>query len=251
MSILSAEELTFIRQVFSQDEDTDAPAGRVLVSLANPTNPEVLGILRGAEALQLTALYGNVILRFPIGLVADPRGQLSLEFRSPTITDRAGKERPLRVHPEHTGEISLADARGLSLATKVVDISETGLSVESNSAELKTGTVLNDLVLRLPTGAEYRVRAEVVRVVDSAQRPFDSAQNRQVALTFEGNDETVKAALGAYVFERFTHGNEIDPAPRAVRVVQHGGLPLAVPIEKSEPVTAAEVERTLEQMRAK
>ncbi len=42
---------------------------------------------------------------------------------------------------------------------------------------------------------------------------------------------------------------EIEPAPRSVRVIDQGGVAVAVPFEPSQPLTAAQVRATLEDLR--
>ncbi|MGD8709644.1 MAG: hypothetical protein PVF40_04590, partial [Ectothiorhodospiraceae bacterium] len=135
---LSAEELSYLRELFSESRPgPDRPVGeRGLLLDPSSADAEVLMQLIGADRLQMTAEQGGYLFRFDLQLERPPSGfPVALRFSYPTIVERSGTERAARVRSSLEG-VDVSDPQGRLHHPRVRDISASGMALEDESSGL-------------------------------------------------------------------------------------------------------------------
>ncbi len=201
---LTAEELGYLRELFASSKPRQAPAIRSCAFVLDPYSgdTELLALLSNTERLQLKLEQGNYVFDFKLYVEHPTAGSpVALRFSYPTIIERYGTERAVRVHP-YQGDIRVIDSRGLLQAPQVRDLSVTGLSLtDLPSSFTHPGRHPIHLQVRLSNAEHFELKGEVVRI----NQDHTDTKRRTLAIRF---DEDITAEtqtiLNRYVFYQHT-----------------------------------------------
>ncbi|UVE16914.1 PilZ domain-containing protein [Pseudomonas sp. LS44] len=126
-SILTHDELQFIRELQNAPRPADPPTTALLVDGGERTK-ELLARLAVHEHLTIEAQIDNQRVSFPVHLVEDEFHALHVQLGLPTIVEQAAANRPWRLpFPE---PLALLDADGKASGLWLHSLSQSGLLVE-------------------------------------------------------------------------------------------------------------------------
>ncbi len=197
--LLSAEELDYIQQLFSQPESEpeqeDEVGGWLRVS---EDAAGLLAAFSDSPQIELQAGWQGHRLRFPLKPRAHSgTGEMTLEVGIPEILEGGERSRSWRVSSE-TDEVQLANQSGLLQRSRAVNLSYTGMAIEQPTDHApEINQPLTDLRLVLPGQAEF------VRLLGYVVRHAKIDDKRvQIGIRFEPLADDSKDLLGRYILRR-------------------------------------------------
>ncbi|WP_040662231.1 PilZ domain-containing protein [Nitrococcus mobilis] len=200
---LTAEEVGYLRELFAANELREVPLLRSRTLALDPYggDTELLQLLSDAKHLQLKLEQGNYIFDFKLYVERPTAGPpVALRFGYPTIIERDGTARAVRVHP-YQGDIRVIDSRGLLQAPQVRDLSATGLSLTDLPSTLtRPGRHSIHLRVQFSNAERFEVKGQVVRI----NRDHADTNRRTLAIRFENIAAETQTILNRYVFRQHT-----------------------------------------------
>lgn len=201
VTYLTEEERDYLRQLFAESvrREQKPLGGEHTLLLESPSIERDLLLRMLAEMhAEMIATDGQYCLRFRLELAPSPYGGPAvLRLAPPTVIDRHGIERGVRVRPVR-GEIALHDRGGRLAQSQVLDISDSGVAIVPPAPiDARPGTRMADLQLKLPGRQPFSVTGRVVRVEPAR------SQTQRLALAFEDVPPEAQSALRRYVFDHY------------------------------------------------
>ncbi|MCO6439674.1 MAG: PilZ domain-containing protein [Nitrococcus mobilis] len=193
---LTAEGLDYLRELFAANEPREARVIRSRALVLDPYGGD-------AECLQLKLEQGNYVFDFKLYVEHPTAGApVALRFNYPTIIERYGTERAVRVHPyHHQGDRWVIDSQGLLQTPRVRDLSATGLSLTDLPSTLtRPGRHPIYLRAQLSNAERFVLKGQVVRI----NRDPTDARRRTLAIRFEDITAESQAIINRYVFRQHT-----------------------------------------------
>lgn len=164
---------------------------------------DLLQWLVTSDNVELVAGDGSRVLQFRLESSARehdsevPRLQLGY----PSVIDRAGPARGLRVQPRVGDQVIVADTRGRLRDAQLLDLSSTGLKLwHAGHSGVREGWRMSGLRLVLPGQPLIEFTARVVRVNDA--EPARGGQYLAVALDEDDISPGDRLAIRQYILDR-------------------------------------------------
>lgn len=189
--LLNTDELEFLSEIISADNDSDSS------TLEYNLNSSVKGIsllsqLACANKLQLSAIYGNHQIIFPIEIKNGDFSSLKMALKPPEIFEIGDIIRSWRL-TTNDKKVYLVNKAGDELHFKIENLSASGISfVVDPKTQNEFPTVLSDAFLVLPNHQKLALSGLKLSRVDEKRVAYSLGKKI---------DEAVLASLYEYLFE--------------------------------------------------
>lgn len=194
--IINDDELKLLSEIIMDDDDSENDTHTVMFDISGSESKDILlDRLRLADALQITADYGNHRLVFPVKMNKGDFNNFSMVVQSPKIFEKGDqlhpwKLRSWRMLPDKS--ICLVNQQGEVLKYQIRDLSVSGLCLLiDDEDQIDFPERLDHIYLQLPNYERLAISATQARRIDK----------KTVAYSLGGStDEAVLASLSEYLF---------------------------------------------------